>query len=89
MQKLLVEFKNTSGNAPQVPCSVSWSINQRRKSQCALHPRFDRLTQTSYLHHLMFCYLSFSQIRFSYSKHQKAEIPQNSTKNLTVYSERN
>ncbi|GCC10801.1 hypothetical protein IPdc08_00838 [archaeon] len=23
MQKLLVELKNTSGDAPQVPCSVS------------------------------------------------------------------
>ncbi len=28
MQKLLVEFKNTSGNAPQVPCSVSGALNR-------------------------------------------------------------
>ena len=29
-----------------------------------LYPRFDSLTQTSYLRHLIFCYLSFLQIRF-------------------------
>ncbi len=28
MQKLLVEFQNTSGNAPQVPCSVSGTLNR-------------------------------------------------------------
>ncbi len=28
MQKLLVEFKNTSGSAPQVPCSVSGALNR-------------------------------------------------------------
>ncbi len=28
MQKLLVEFKNTSGNSPQVPCSVSGALNR-------------------------------------------------------------
>ncbi len=28
MQKLLVEFKNTSGDAPQVPCSVSGALNR-------------------------------------------------------------
>ncbi len=28
MQKLLVEFKNTPGNAPQVPCSVSRALNR-------------------------------------------------------------
>ncbi|GBE54930.1 MAG TPA: hypothetical protein ENH28_00050 [Euryarchaeota archaeon] len=28
MQKLLVEFQNTSGNAPQVPCSVSEALNR-------------------------------------------------------------
>ncbi|GBE54428.1 hypothetical protein BMS3Bbin15_00581 [archaeon BMS3Bbin15] len=28
MQQLLVEFKNTSGNAPQVPCSVSGALNR-------------------------------------------------------------
>ncbi|GBE55226.1 MAG TPA: hypothetical protein ENH28_08285 [Euryarchaeota archaeon] len=28
MQKLLVELKNTSGNAPQVPCSVSEALNR-------------------------------------------------------------
>ncbi|GCC10688.1 hypothetical protein IPdc08_00721 [archaeon] len=28
MQKLLVELKNTSGNATQVPCSVSGALNR-------------------------------------------------------------
>ncbi len=28
MQKLLVEFKNTPGNSPQVPCSVSGALNR-------------------------------------------------------------
>ncbi|GCC11500.1 hypothetical protein IPdc08_01555 [archaeon] len=28
MQKLLVEFQNTSGDAPQVPCSVSGVLNR-------------------------------------------------------------
>ncbi|GCC11350.1 hypothetical protein IPdc08_01401 [archaeon] len=28
MQKLLVELKNISGNAPQVPCSVSGALNR-------------------------------------------------------------
>jgi len=28
MQKLSVEFKNTSGDAPQVPCSVSGALNR-------------------------------------------------------------
>ncbi len=28
MQKLLVEFKNTSGAPPQVPCSVSEALNR-------------------------------------------------------------
>ncbi len=28
MQKLLVELKNTSGDAPQVPCSVSGALNR-------------------------------------------------------------
>ena len=28
MQKLLVEFQNTSGDAPQVPCSVSGTLNR-------------------------------------------------------------
>jgi len=28
MQQLLVEFKNTSGDAPQVPCSVSEALNR-------------------------------------------------------------
>ncbi len=28
MQKLLVEFENTPGDAPQVPCSVSEALNK-------------------------------------------------------------
>ncbi len=28
MQKLLVELKNTSGDAPQVPCSVSGALTR-------------------------------------------------------------
>jgi len=28
MQKLLVEFQNTSGDAPQIPCSVSGALNK-------------------------------------------------------------
>ncbi len=28
MQKLLVELKNTPGDAPQVPCSVSGALNR-------------------------------------------------------------
>jgi len=28
MQKLLVEFKNTSGALPQVPCSISGTLNR-------------------------------------------------------------
>ncbi len=28
MQKLLVEFQNTSGDVPQVPCSVSGAFNK-------------------------------------------------------------
>jgi len=30
MQKLLVEFKNTLGDAPQVPCSVSEALNREK-----------------------------------------------------------
>jgi len=32
MQKLVVEFQNTSGDVPQVPCSVSWVLNREELS---------------------------------------------------------
>ncbi|HEQ78370.1 MAG TPA: hypothetical protein ENI78_01960 [Euryarchaeota archaeon] len=37
MQKLLVEFKNASGNVHQAPCSVSGRVLNREKSLSAPH----------------------------------------------------